>query len=63
MKVNYETLRGHYIKEFAICKKELRSSYFIGFLKSINESENLNNSQKVRMIHELIEAYEFASKS
>ena len=62
MKIDYEVLREHYITELAYCSEELRNSYFIGFSKSINESKNISDSQKSKMMRELIAAYEIVSK-
>lgn len=61
MKIDYEVLREHYITELAYCSEELRNSYFIGFSKSINESKNYSDSQKVRAMKELVAALNIAN--
>lgn len=62
MKVDYVCLRECYIIELGYCSEELRDSYFIGFAKSINENKNISDSQKSKMMRELIAAYEIVSK-
>lgn len=61
MKVDYEGLRCSCYSQLISCRSDLRCAAYVGISRSIIDSKNYSDSQKVRAMKELIAAFNIAN--
>lgn len=62
MKVDYDSMKEFFITEFNFHSDDMKYLLFVGFIKSIFENERYSETQKAKVVRELLAAFEETEK-
>lgn len=62
MKVDYDSTKEFFVTEFNFYNDDMRYLLFVGFVKSIFDNEIYSDTQKAKIVSELLAAFEETKK-